>query len=156
MGRNGRRPADLERTRFWILLVIVVAALVLLARSHLAFVLGIVIFVVALLTSVMLHELGHFAAAKKFGMRVTQFFVGFGKTLWSTFRGETEYGVKALPFGGFVKITGMTSIEDVDVADEPRPFRNQPGSQRAIVLAARSFMHLLPAPLLLFVLAIGL
>jgi membrane-associated protease RseP (regulator of RpoE activity) len=156
MGRNGRRPADLERTRFWILLVIVVAALVLLARSHLAFVLGIVIFVVALLGSVMLHELGHFLTAKKFGMRVTQFFIGFGKTLWSTFRGETEYGVKALPFGGFVKITGMTSLEEVDVADEPRSFRNQPGWQRIIVLAAGSFMHFVLALFLLFVLAIGI
>src|SRR5260370_2685821 len=156
MGRNGRRPADLERTRFWILLVIVVAALVLLARSHLAFVLGIVIFVVALLGSVMLHELGHFLTAKKFGMRVTQFFIGFGKTLWSTFRGETEYGVKALPFGGFVKITGMTSLEEVDVADEPRSFRNQPGWQRIIVLAAGYFMHFVLALFLLFVLAIGI
>ena len=156
MGRNGRRPVDLERARFWILLVIVVAALLLLARSHLAFVLGIVIFVVALLGSVMLHELGHFLTAKKFGMRVTQFFIGFGKTLWSTFRGETEYGVKALPFGGFVKITGMTSLEEVDVADEPRSFRNQPGWQRIIVLAAGSFMHFVLALFLLFVLAIGI
>ncbi len=104
----------------------------------------------------MLHELGHFLTAKKFGMRVTQFFVGFGQTLWSTFRGETEYGVKALPFGGFVKITGMTSIEEVDVADEPRSFRNQPGWQRIIVLAAGSFMHFALALFLLFVLAIGI
>ncbi len=156
MGRNGRRPADLERARFWILLVIVVAALLLLARSHLAFLLGIAIFVVALLGSVMLHELGHFLTAKKFGMRVTQFFIGFGKTLWSTFRGETEYGVKALPFGGFVKITGMTSLEEVDVADEPRSFRNQPGWQRIIVLAAGSFMHFVLALFLLFILAIGI
>ena len=104
----------------------------------------------------MLHELGHFLTAKKFGMRVTQFFVGFGQTLWSTFRGETEYGVKALPFGGFVKITGMTSVEEVDVADEPRSFRNQPGWQRIIVLAAGSFMHFALALFLLFVLAIGI
>src|SRR5260370_1929513 len=156
MGRNGRRPSDRERTRFCILLVIVVAALVLLARSHLAFVLGVVIFVVALLGSVMLHELGHFLTAKKFGMRVTQFFIGFGTTLWSTFRGETEYGVKALPFGGFVKITGMTSLEEVDVADEPRSFRNQPAWHRIILLAARSFMHFVLAVFLLFILAIGI
>jgi membrane-associated protease RseP (regulator of RpoE activity) len=156
MGRNGRRPADLERVRFWILLVIVVAALLVLAHSHLAFIVGIVIFVVALLGSVMLHELGHFLTAKKFGMRVTQFFIGFGQTLWSTFRGETEYGVKALPFGGFVRITGMTSLEEVDVADEPRSFRNQPGWQRIIVLAAGSFMHFVLALFLLFVVAIGI
>jgi membrane-associated protease RseP (regulator of RpoE activity) len=64
--------------------------------------------------------------------------------------------VKALPFGGFVKITGMTSVEDVDVADEPRSFRNQPGWQRIIVLAAGSFMHFALAFFLLFVLAIGI
>jgi len=104
----------------------------------------------------MLHELGHFLTAKKFGMRVTQFFVGFGQTLWSTFRGETEYGVKALPFGGFVKITGMTSVEEVDVADEPRSFRQKPGWQRMIVLAAGSFMHFALALFLFFVLAIGI
>src|SRR5260370_21491422 len=152
MGRN----TDLGRAQFWILLVLIVAAVLVLARAHLAFVLGVLIFVVALLGSVMLHELGHFLTAKKFGMRVTQFFVGFGKTLWSTVRGETEYGVKALPFGGFVKITGMTSIEEVDVADEPRSFRNQPGWQRIIVLAARSFMHFVLAVFLLFILAIGI
>ena len=88
-----------------------------------SFLIGVLIFVVALLVSVMLHEAGHFLTAKTFGMKATQFFVGFGSTLWSTRRGETEYGVKALPFGGFVKITGMTIIEDVDPADEPRSFR---------------------------------
>jgi membrane-associated protease RseP (regulator of RpoE activity) len=141
--------------RTWIVITAVLAVLLVLARQHLAFILGVLIFVVALLTSVMLHELGHFLTAKKFGMRVTQFFVGFGQTLWSTFRGETEYGVKVLPFGGFVKITGMTSMEEVDVADEPRSFRNQPGWQRIIVLAAGSFMHFALALFLLFILAVG-
>ena len=117
--------------------------------------LGWVIFVAALLISIMLHEAGHFVTAKKFHMKVTQFFVGFGQTLWSTTRGETEYGVKALPFGGFVKITGMTALEDVDPRDEPRSFRRQPGWQRAIVLAAGSFMHFALAFFLLIVLALG-
>src|ERR1700685_4089890 len=102
--------------------------------------LGWIIFVFALLFSIMLHEAGHFATAKKFHMKVTQFFVGFGQTIWSTMRGETEYGVKALPLGGFVKITGMTALEDVDPAAEPRTFRRKPGWQRAIVLVAGSFM----------------
>ena len=62
---------------------------------------GWVIFIVALLVSVMLHETGHFVLAKRFGMKVTRYFVGFGPTIWSTWRGETEYGIKALPFGGF-------------------------------------------------------
>ena len=121
-----------------------------------SFLLGILIFVVALLFSVMLHEAGHFFTAKKFGMKVTQFFVGFGQTLWSTRRGETEYGVKAIPAGGFVKIVGMTELEDVDPADEPRSFRRQPGWQRIIVLAAGSFMHFVLAFVLLFALAIGI
>ena len=118
--------------------------------------LGVVIFVLALLISIMLHEAGHFVTAKKFHMKVTQFFVGFGQTVWSRMRGETEYGVKALPLGGFVKIVGMTSLEEVDPADEPRSFRRQPGWQRAIVLAAGSFMHFALAFVLLLGLAIGI
>ena len=121
-----------------------------------SFLLGILIFVVALLFSIMLHEAGHFVTAKKFGMKVTQFFVGFGQTLWSTRKGETEYGVKAIPVGGFVKIVGMTELEDVDPADEPRSFRRQPGWQRIIVLAAGSFMHFVLAFVLLFAVAIGI
>jgi membrane-associated protease RseP (regulator of RpoE activity) len=104
----------------------------------------------------MLHEAGHFVTAKKFGMKVTQFFVGFGQTLWSRRKGETEYGVKAIPAGGFVKIVGMTELEDVDPADEPRSFRRQPGWQRIIVLAAGSFMHFVLAFVLLFALAAGI
>jgi membrane-associated protease RseP (regulator of RpoE activity) len=121
-----------------------------------SFLLGVVIFILALLISVMLHEFGHFLTAKKFHMKVTQFFVGFGQTLWSKMRGETEYGVKVLPFGGFVKITGMTALEEVDPADEPRSFRRKPGWQRAIVLLAGSFMHFLLAFVLLFFLALAI
>ena len=120
------------------------------------FLLGVAIFVLALLVSIMLHEAGHFVTAKKFHMKVTQFFVGFGQTIWSRVRGETEYGVKALPLGGFVKITGMTALEEVDPADEPRSFRRQPGWQRIIVLAAGSFMHFALAFFLLVLLAAGL
>ncbi|HEY2130535.1 MAG TPA: site-2 protease family protein [Streptosporangiaceae bacterium] len=118
--------------------------------------LGWIIFIFALLFSIMLHEFGHFVTAKKFHMKVTQFFVGFGQTLWSTVRGETEYGIKALPAGGFVKIVGMTALEDVDPADEDRSFRHQPGWQRMIVLGAGSFMHFLLAFVLLFILAVGI
>ncbi len=119
--------------------------------------LGWVIFIVALLLSVMLHETGHFVMAKKFGMKVTRYFVGFGPTIWSTWRGETEYGIKALPLGGFVKIIGMHSLDDVDdPEDEPRSFRRQPAWQRIIVLCAGSFMHFLLAFLLLAGLALGI
>ncbi len=118
---------------------------------------GWVIFIVALLFSVMLHETGHFVTAKKFGMKVTRYFVGFGPTLWSTRRGETEYGIKALPLGGFVKIIGMHSLDDVDdPADEPRSFRRHPAWQRIVVLCAGSFMHFVLAFLLIFSLALGI
>ena len=118
--------------------------------------LGWIIFIFALLFSIMLHEFGHFVTAKRFRMKVTQFFVGFGQTLWSTIRGETEYGVKAIPAGGYVKIVGMTALEDVDPEDEPRSFRRKPPWQRMIVLAAGSFMHFALAFVLLFILAGGI
>src|SRR5258708_17326625 len=114
-----------------------------------SFLLGVVIFVVAVLISVALHEAGHFLTAKKFGMKVTQFFVGFGNTVWSTKRGETEYGIKSLPFGAFVRITGMTTFDEVAPEDEPRAMRNKPRWQRAIVMVAGSFMHFALAFLLL-------
>ena len=108
--------------------------------------LGILVFVVALLGSIALHELGHLVTAKRFGMKASRYFIGMGPTVWSTHRGETEYGVKALPIGGFVKIVGMTQLEDVeDPADEPRAFWRQPSPQRAVVLAAGSFMHFVVA-----------
>src|SRR4030088_3375360 len=120
------------------------------------FALGVVVFIFGLIVSIILHEAGHFATAKAFGMKATQFFVGFGQTLWSRVRGETEYGIKAIPAGGFVKIVGMTALEDVDPEDEPRSFRRQPGWQRMIVLAAGSFMHFALAFVLLFILAGGI
>jgi membrane-associated protease RseP (regulator of RpoE activity) len=113
---------------------------------------GWIIFIVALSVSVILHEFGHFATAKKFGMKATQFFLGFGPTLWSRTKGETEYGVKAFPVGGFVKIVGMTSLEEVDEADEPRSFRVKPAWERIVVLVAGSFMHFVLAFVLLFAL----
>jgi len=117
---------------------------------------GWLIFLVALLFSVMLHETGHFVVAKRFGMMVTRYFVGFGPTIWSTWRGETEYGIKALPIGGFVKIVGMHSLDDpVDPEDEFRSFRQQPAWQRIAVLSAGSFMHFLLAFLLIAGLALS-
>src|SRR5499425_1483306 len=119
--------------------------------------LGIVLFALLILASVCLHEAGHMVTAKRFGMKVTRYFVGFGPTLWSFRRGETEYGIKALPIGGFVKIIGMHSLDDVDdPADEPRSFRRQPAWQRIVVLCAGSFMHFVLAFLLIFGLALGI
>jgi membrane-associated protease RseP (regulator of RpoE activity) len=155
-GQPGRGSGTARGVRAIVVAALIVALLIFAFHRHLAFLLGVVIFVVALILSIMLHELGHFLTAKKFHMRVTQFFLGFGNTVWSFFGGETEYGVKALPFGGYVRITGMTSMEDVDEADEPRSFRRKPGWQRIIVLAAGSFMHFAFALFLLFVLAMGI
>ncbi|MGH3154355.1 MAG: M50 family metallopeptidase [Streptosporangiaceae bacterium] len=116
---------------------------------------GWVIFIVALLVSVMLHETGHFVLAKRFGMKVTRYFVGFGPTIWSTWRGETEYGIKALPFGGFVKIVGMHSLDDPDDPDdEARSFRSHPAWQRILVLCAGSAMHFVLALIMVFGLAL--
>jgi membrane-associated protease RseP (regulator of RpoE activity) len=108
------------------------------------------LFVVSVIAVIMFHEFGHFATAKAFGMKCEQFFLGFGPTLWSTQKGETEYGVKAIPAGGFVKITGMSRYEETDPADQGRTFHEQPAWQRAIVLSAGSATHFVVAFALLF------
>ncbi len=113
------------------------------------------LFIAILVAIVMLHELGHFATAKWAGMKVTEYFVGFGPRLWSVRRGETEYGVKAIPAGGYVRITGFTSTEEVAEEDEPRAYRNQPFHQRIIVASAGSAMHFLIAFVLALVLVVG-
>jgi membrane-associated protease RseP (regulator of RpoE activity) len=86
--------------------------------SNLYYALGVIIFVVAILASIGLHELGHMIPARKFGGKVTQYFIGFGPTVWSKQVGETEYGVKAIPLGGYVKIVGMLPPGAEDLADE--------------------------------------
>ena len=83
----------------------------------LMYTLGVVLFVVGIGASIGLHELGHLVPAKKFGVKVTQYFVGFGRTLWSRRRGETEYGVKAIPLGGYVKLVGMLPPGEEDRVD---------------------------------------
>ena len=110
----------------------------------------VVIFVVSLIFAIMFHEFGHYITAKAFGMKVEKFFLGFGPTLWSFQRGETEYGVKAIPAGGFVKIIGMNASEPIDPADQGRTFYEQPAWQRAIVLSAGSFTHFVLAAILIF------
>jgi membrane-associated protease RseP (regulator of RpoE activity) len=102
---------------------------------------GILWFILAILLVIMVHEAGHFVAAKKLGFKATKFFVGFGPTLWSVKRGETEYGVKALPLGGFVKIVGMNPYEEVPAEDRSRAYPNKPRWQRAIVILAGPATH---------------
>jgi RIP metalloprotease RseP len=104
-------------------------------------IIGVLAFVLALLISVMIHEAGHYLTAKKFGMKVTEFFVGFGKKLWSTQRGETEFGIKAVPAGGYCRIVGMSPREELADADQSRAFVKAGVGQRLIVLGAGSFLH---------------
>lgn len=112
---------------------------------------ALLIVILAIIVMVMVHELGHFATAKWAGMKVTEYFVGFGPRLWSIRKGETDYGFKPILLGGYVKIIGMTSVEEVDPDDEPRSYRQQPFSKRVIVASAGSFMHFVMAFLLLWV-----
>src|SRR5256885_5866071 len=99
-----------------------------------AYLLGVVLFALAIFVSVSLHEAGHMLTARAFGMKVTRFFVGFGPTLFAFKRGDTEYGLKGVPLGAFVKIVGMTPQDD-DVApeDESRVMWKYPVWKRTIV-----------------------
>jgi membrane-associated protease RseP (regulator of RpoE activity) len=128
---------------------------------------GALYFLPALAIAIFLHEGGHFLTAKWFGMKVERFFIGFGPTIWSFRRGETEYGIKAIPAGGFCKIAGMSPYEDdanfleaerrrpgdppVEPTPPERQFRNKPAWQRAIVLAAGSVTHFVVGVLLIYV-----
>ena len=131
-------------------LIVAIAVIVALAvaTGHL----DLFIVIVSIIVIVMLHEFGHFLAAKHSGMKVTEYFVGFGPRLWSFRRGETEYGIKALPLGGYVKIPGMTNLEEVDPADEGRLYRDKPFHSRLLVAVAGSAVHFLIAFVLLWVL----
>jgi membrane-associated protease RseP (regulator of RpoE activity) len=117
--------------------------------------LGIVAFVIALLTSVMLHELGHFLTARKFGMRVSEFFVGFGKRIWSMTRGETEYGIKVIPAGGYCRIEGMTPTDAMPDGQENRAFWRASSLKKLIVLGAGSFAHFVIGFILIFSIFFG-
>lgn len=109
------------------------------------------VFVVGILIAIFMHELGHFVTARWTGMKATQFFIGFGPRLWSFRRGETEYGVRALPLGAFVRIIGMNSMDEVPPEDEDRTYRSKSYPKRMLVITAGSLMHMLIAISLLFV-----
>ncbi|MER6303127.1 site-2 protease family protein [Kitasatospora sp. NPDC001539] len=134
-------------------------------------VVGILVFVVGLLVSIAWHELGHLSTAKLFGIRVPQYMVGFGPTLWSRRKGETEYGIKAIPFGGYIRMIGMfppgedgritkrssspwrtmiedareASYEELQEGDEDRLFYTRRPWKRIIVMFAGPFMNLVLA-----------
>src|SRR3954467_14970284 len=109
---------------------------------------GIIIFIVSILLVILIHEAAHFGMAKYFGIKVEEFFVGFGPRLYSRRRGETEYGVKAVPLGGYVKIAGMNPYEEISPEDYPRTYPAKPPWQRALVIVAGPMTHFVIAFLL--------
>ena len=115
-----------------------------------SFTLGVVLFALGIGASVALHEFGHLLTAKAFGMQATKYFIGFGPTLFSFRRGETQYGLKAIPAGGFVSITGMTRTERVPETDQHRAFWRYPAWKRTVVLSAGSITHFLLAILAVY------
>ncbi len=122
------------------------------------FALGIVLFALAILLSVALHECGHMWVARATGMKVRRYFVGFGPTLWSTRRpnrlGDTEYGVKAVPLGGFCDIAGMTSVEELTPDERPYAMYRQKTWKRVAVLAAGPAMNFVIGLVLIYAIAI--
>jgi len=107
--------------------------------------------VAALVVVIFLHELGHYVTARWSGMKVTEFFIGFGPRLWSFRRDGVEYGVKAIPAGAYVRIIGMNNLEEVDPVDEPHTYRQKSYPKRLLVAAAGSGMHFILAFILLLV-----
>ena len=108
-----------------------------------------------LLVSIVLHEFGHYLTAKQAGMKVTEFFVGFGPKLFSFTRGETEYGIKPLPLGAYVRIIGMNDLEDVEPGDEGRTYREKSYWARLRVVLAGPATNLVIAFILLVVVALA-
>ena len=105
----------------------------------------ILVFVVGVALSIMLHEFGHFWTARRSGMKATQFFLGFGPRVWSMHRNGVEYGLRAIPLGGFVKIIGMTNMDEVAAEDEPYTYRQASFPRRMWVITAGSVMHIIIA-----------
>ncbi|MET7681566.1 site-2 protease family protein [Streptomyces sp. NPDC005423] len=144
-------------------------------------ILGIVVFAVGLLVSIAWHELGHLSTAKLFGIRVPQYMVGFGPTIWSRKKGDTEYGFKAIPFGGYIRMIGMfppgpdgkiearstspwrgmiedarsAAFEELQPGDESRLFYTRKPWKRVIVMFAGPFMNLVLAVALFLTVLMG-
>lgn len=121
----------------------VLLALLLAALAYAAVVsIWLFVLIVAIVLSVFLHEMGHFLMAKRNGMKVTEFFLGFGPRIWSFRRGETEYGLKLIPAGAYVRIIGMHGREDVVDTDETRTYRSKSFGRRMPVVLAGPVMNL--------------
>ncbi|MDD7813952.1 M50 family metallopeptidase [Mycolicibacter sinensis] len=118
------------------------------------FAIGIALFALAILVSVALHECGHMWVARATGMKVRRYFVGFGTTLWSTRRGETEYGLKAIPAGGFCDIAGMTAVEELAPDEVDRAMYKQKTWKRVAVLFAGPGMNFIIGLVLVYGIAV--
>src|ERR687885_2117203 len=118
---------------------------------------GQIAFFVFILLIILIHEAAHFGVAKAFRIKVEEFFVGFGPRLWSFRRGETEYGLKALPLGGYVRIAGMNPFQEPTPEEYPRTFGAKPIWQRAAVIVAGPATHFVMAFvfLLIYLAALG-
>ena len=140
-------PIDEPRNDYTGLLLLIgsILALGFLAGWGWAFI------VVAIIFMIFMHELGHYLTARWTGMKVTEFFIGFGPRLWSMRKGETEYGVKGIPAGAYVRIIGMNNLDPVDEGDEPRSYRVKSYPRKLLVVCAGSIMHFLMALVLLLV-----
>jgi membrane-associated protease RseP (regulator of RpoE activity) len=145
---------DVTRRGAGISLLLVLLGLIVLAilRPSTIDTLAIILGIVAL---IMLHEAGHYFTAKRAGMKVTEFFLGFGPRVWSFRRGETEYGVKAIPAGGYVRIVGMSNLEDIDPEEEPRTFRHGTFGNRLTVILAGVSVNLILAYVLIYAALLG-
>lgn len=148
-------------------------------------VLGIVLFALLIALSIALHELGHFLPAKRFGVRVSEFMIGFGPSLWSRQRGETRYGIKAVPLGGYIRMIGMippakgdpdgqprsmttgrfatmiadarrSSLDELEPGDESRVFYRLPVRKRMVIMLGGPFMNLVLAFVLFTIMLVGI
>ncbi|MBU2668254.1 site-2 protease family protein [Actinoplanes bogorensis] len=116
---------------------------------------GAFLFLIAICLSLALHEAGHMIAARAFGMKVRRFFVGRGPTLFSFRRGETEYGLKALPIGGFCDIAGLTALDELSRDEEPRAMWRYPTWKRTTVMLAGPITHVFLAVAILYAMAVS-
>lgn len=146
LGDTNPEAAEEETKPFGALILVALGILLFFAGGR-----NIFLTTVGIIVMIFLHELGHFATARWTGMKATQFFLGFGKTIFSFKKGDTTYGVKAIPAGAFVRILGMHNLDPVEPADEHRAYRNATYPRRMLVITAGSMMHFAQA-LLLFIL----
>lgn len=145
-------PVETRKAVTGIAVIVLGIALLVLTRPSSWVTISII---VGLILTIMLHEAGHLIMAKRAGMKATEFFVGFGPRIWSFRRGETEYGVKAIPAGGYVRIIGMSNIEETDPEDEPRTYRAATTGKKLKVILAGVTVNLLIAYSLFFIVIVG-